>query len=207
MCRVQGLFILAGGIYFPSTRPVNLSEEHIMSGFEQPVSAAVAKRLAAAADGFRHGKPMYFVSGFQKVGRLERFEGEEGRAAAERVRREREAKGGGEKYGVFGPYATEPVPGVEARAEPEVLDVTVRVKLADGSTQTRVFGGKEFDALFWTRSAMDKFAIPYYAGALGLDHAVRLSGEFSGEGVYMAAHMPDTVLTIMRVEEPGDGAV
>jgi len=88
-----------------------------------------------------------------------------------------------------------------------VLDVTVRVKLADGSTQTRVFGGKEFDALFWTRSAMDKFAIPYYAGALGLDHAVRLSGEFSGEGVYMAAHMPDTVLTIMRVEEPGDGAV
>lgn len=183
------------------SRPVNLNEEHIMSGFEQPVSAVVAKRLAAAADGFRHGKPVYFVSGFQKVGRLERFEGEEGRAVAERVRREREAKGGGEKYGVFGPYVTEPVRGVEARAEPEVLDVTVRVKLPDGSTQTRVFAGTEFDALFWTRSAMDKFVIPYYTGALGLDHAVRLSGEFSGEDVYMAAHLPDTMLSMIRVED------
>jgi hypothetical protein len=184
---------------------VNRNEERIMSGFEQPVSAVVAKRLAAAADGFRHGRPVYFVSGFRDPAGFQRFEGEEGRAAAERARREREASGGGEKYGVFGPYVTGAAAVADERAEPEVLDVTVRVKLADGSTQTRVFGGKEFDALFWTRSAMDKFVIPYYTGALGLDHAVKLSGEFSGEDVYMAAHLPDTVLSMIRVEQPGDG--
>ncbi len=174
-----------------------------MSGFEQPVSAVVAKRLAAAADGFRHGRPMYFVSGFRDPAGLQRFEGEGGRAAAERARKEREAKGGGEKYGVFGPYVTEPAPGPDASPEPQVLDVTVRVRLPDGSTQTRVFGGGEFDALFWTRSAVDKFVIPYYTGALGLDYAARLSGEFSGEDVYMAAHMPDTMLSLIRVEGTG----
>ena len=176
-----------------------------MSGFEQPVSAVVAKRLAAAADGFRHGKPMYFVSGFRDPAGFQRFEGEAGRAAAERARLEREAKGGGERFGVFGPYVTEPAAGTDAAAGPEVLDVTVRVRLSDGSTQTRVFGGGEFDALFWTRSAVDKFVIPYYTGALGLDHAVRLSGEFAGEDVYMAAHLPDTVLAMIRVEDAGGG--
>lgn len=176
-----------------------------MPGFDQPVSAAVAKRLAAAADGFRHGRPMYFVSGFRDPAGFQRFEGEGGRAAAERARMEKEAGGGGTKYGVFGPYVTEPAAGPDAGPGPEVLDVTVRVKLPDGSTQTRVFGGREFDALFWTRSAVDKFAIPYYTGALGLDHAARLSGEFSGEDVYMAAHMPDTMLFMIRAEETGGG--
>lgn len=177
-----------------------------MRGFEHPLSAGVAKRLAAAADGFRHGRPVYFVSGFREVGAVERFEGEEGREAAERARRAREAEGGGEKFGVFGPYVTGPVgSGPGGSPDAEVLDVTVRVKLADGSTRTRVFGGGEYDALFWTRSAVDKFVIPYYAGALGLQHAVRISEEFAGPDVHMLAHLPDTTITMIRAAGAGGG--
>jgi len=177
-----------------------------MPGFEQPVSAGVAKRLAAAADGFRHGKPMYFVLGFRDPAGLQRFEGEAGREAAERARREREAKGGGEKFGVFGPYVTEPGHG-PAAAPPaaEVLDVTVRMKLPDGSTRTQVLGGGEFDAIFWTRSAVDKFVVPYYAGALGLQAAARVSEDFSGSGVYMLGHLPDTMAMMIRVPDAGGG--
>lgn len=172
-----------------------------MPGFDHPVSAVVAKRLAAAADGFRHGRPMYFVSGFRDPAGLQRFEGEEGRAAAERARLDREAKGGGEKFGVFGPYVTEPLPAADARPGPEVLDVTVRVRLADGSTRTRVLGGSEFDSIFWTRSAVDKFVIPYYAGAQGLPYANQVSEDFSAEDVYMLAHMPDTMPAMIRVPD------
>ncbi|MET0395375.1 MAG: hypothetical protein ABW277_00980 [Longimicrobiaceae bacterium] len=174
-----------------------------MPGFEQPVSAGVAKRLAAAADGFRHGRPVYFVSGFRDAGPVERFEGEEGREEAERVRRAKEAGGGGEKFGVFGPFVTEPGHGPGGKPAAEVLDVTVRVKLADGSTRTRVFGGGEYDALFWTRSAVDKFVVPYYAGALGLQYATRVSEDFSGSDVYMLGHLPDTMPVMIRL--PGGG--
>ena len=174
-----------------------------MPGFEQPVSAGVAKRLAAAADGFRHGKPMYFVSGFRDVGPVERFEGEEGREAAERARRAKEAGGGGEKFGVFGPYVTDPGHGHGGKPPAEVLDVTVRMKLPDGSTRTQVLGGGEYDALFWTRSAVDKFVVPYYVGALGLQYATRVSEDFSGRDVYMLAHLPDTMPAMIRL--PGAG--
>lgn len=176
-----------------------------MSGFEQPVSAGVAKRLAAAADGFRHGRPMYFVSGFRDPSGLQRFEGEGGREAAERARMEREAGGGGEKFGVFGPYVTEPGRGPAAPPAGEVLDVTVRMKLPDGSTRTQVLGGGEYDALFWTRSAVDKFVVPYYAGALGLKYATRVSEDFDGRDVYMLAHLPDTVAEMIRVPGAGGG--
>ena len=176
-----------------------------MSGFEQPVSAVVAKRLAAAADGFRHGRPMYFVSGFREAGAVQRFEGEEGREAAERARRAREAEGGGEKFGVFGPYVTEPGRAPAASPAAEVLDVTVRMKLPDGSTRTQVLGGGEYDAIFWTRSAVDKFVVPYYAGALGLQHANRVSEDFAGRDVFMLAHLPDTMPMMIRVPDAGGG--
>ena len=176
-----------------------------MPGFKRPVSAGVAKRLAAAADGFRHGRPMYFVSGFRDVGPIQRFEGEEGRVAAERVRREREARG--EEVDVFGPYVTGAAPEAGARPGHEVLDVTVRVRLPDGSVQTRVLAGGDYDAVFWTRSAVDKFVVPYYAGAVGLQQAVRVSEDFSGDGVYMLAHLPDTVSVMIRADDTGpDGA-
>lgn len=177
-----------------------------MPGFEQPVSATVAKRLAAAADGFRHGRPMYFVSGFRDPAGLQRFEGEEGRVAAEQARLEREAKGGGEKYGVFGPFVTGSGHGPAVPAAAEVLDVTVRMKLPDGSMRTQVLGGGEYDALFWTRSAVDKFVVPYYAGALGLQYATRVSEEFAGRDVYMLAHLPDTMAMMIRVPDaPEEG--
>ncbi|HEU0076894.1 MAG TPA: hypothetical protein VFQ76_04540, partial [Longimicrobiaceae bacterium] len=174
-----------------------------MSGFEQPVSAGVAKRLAAAADGFRHGRPMYFVSGFREPGVVLRFEGEGGREAAERARRSREAEGGGEEFGVFGPYVTAPGRGPAAPPAAEVLDVTVRMKLPDGSTRTQVLGGGEYDAIFWTRSAVDKFVVPYYVGALGLQYATRVSEDFSGRDVYLLAHMPDTMPAMIRVADAG----
>lgn len=170
-----------------------------MPGFKHPVSAGVAKRLAAAADGFRHGRPMYFVSGYRDVGPIQRYEGEEGREAAERARREREARG--EEVDVFGPYVTGAGGEPGARAGHEVLDVTVRVRLTDGSVRTRVLDGGDYDAIFWTRSAVDKFVIPYYAGAVGLPQAVRISEDFAGDGVYMLGHLPDTVSVMIRAEE------
>lgn len=169
-----------------------------MSGSQNPMSAVVAKRLAAAADGHRNGKPVYFVADLQDLGEVESFEGEGAKEAAERASRERAARGG-TRPAVFGPYLTEPDPASAAAPKPEVLDVTVRVRLPDGTTRTETFDGGELDAIFWTRSAVDKFVVPYYAGTLGLQYATRLSNQFAAENVYMLAHLPDTVIRPVRV--------
>lgn len=174
-----------------------------MSEREQAVSAALARRLAEAADGFRSGKPVYLVADRGDPARVQAFEGEGAREAAERARREWEARGDGARPGVFGPYLTEPDPTPGGRAGPEVLEVTVRVRLPDGTTRTETLDGAEVDALFWTRSAVEKFVLPYYAGAQGLERAARVAAEFSGEGVYALAHLPDSIPWALRTEPAG----
>lgn len=162
-----------------------------MSPKDQPISAALARRLAEAADGFRSGKPVYLVADYDAPARVLSFEGEGAEAAAEKAKRE---AAGGARLGVFGPFLTEPDAGPGGAARPEVLDVTVRVRLADGTTRTETIAGSEADALFWTRAAVDKFVVPYYAGALGLEHAGEVSAGYDGEGVYALAHLPDTIV-------------
>ncbi|HEX2191486.1 MAG TPA: hypothetical protein VHG51_21420 [Longimicrobiaceae bacterium] len=171
-----------------------------MSGWEQPISAAMARRLAEAADGFRSGKPVYLVVDYEDPERVRSFEGEGAREAAERARREGEAAGEGSRLGVFGPFLTEGDPPGAAGAE--VLDVTIRVRLPDGSTRTETFGGTEVDALFWSRAAVDKFVVPYYAAARGLEHAARLADAFAGEDAYVLAHLPDSDTRLLRAEPP-----
>lgn len=169
-----------------------------MSEFEHPLSALVAKRLAEAADGYR-GKLMYFVSDFETAGELGAFEGEDERDQARKDRDAREANGNGRKFGVFGPFFTEEADAIrEAGLKPEILDITVRVRLPDEQVHSETFKGDEFDALFWSRSALDKFVIPYYVTALNLEYANKLPGQFSEPNIYMLAHLPDTTPKFMK---------
>jgi len=56
----------------------------------------------------------------------------------------------------------------------------------------------EFDALFWSQSAVEKFLVPYYARILPLDEVKRLSVTFEQPDVYAIAHYPRTVSLALR---------
>ena len=56
----------------------------------------------------------------------------------------------------------------------------------------------EFDALFWSQSAVEKFLVPYYARLLLLDDVKRLSATFEQPDVYAIAHYPRTVSLALR---------
>jgi len=154
------------------------------------ISAGLLRRLAAAADGYRTGEPIWIVASpaepYSVFGAFPSFE--EARRQAMSVR-------GGQTYG---PYITPrdegrpmmfvPVKhswptiyGFDSTFAPAVpwlvSDVDSIVVIAynrSGDTWRRSSRGNEVDALFFTLSAHDKFASPYYAALSGLDAATRM---------------------------------
>jgi hypothetical protein len=121
--------------------------------------------LAEAADGYRTGRPIFFLADYRfphhLVGPFD------SRDEAVRARHDSTAT-----FGVFGPYlTTEPSSAIDTT--PRVTEVRITMKTARG-LRTFKLDLKNVNALFLNSSAVDKFMIPYYARLYGPDYARKL---------------------------------
>lgn len=154
-------------------------------------SSTLLSRLAEAVDGFRIGEPVCYVgrywydaddSGHRLYGPFRSCE----EAAAFR-----KANGLDEKeFGIFGPFYTR-APGRRvggAAPAPRVVK-EVLVRFEDGG-ECRL-DGEEYDSVFWSASAVDKFVLPYYISIGSLEEGNVLTDRAAG--AYMLAHRPGSV--------------
>jgi hypothetical protein len=126
--------------------------------------ATLLRRLAEAADGYRDGRDKFVVAAQvfpHKVAGVFSTREEADRVARDSARSP-------DRYAVFGPYRTPP----DMDVSPEVNDVDSVVTYLKDKT-TRTYDGDEYDALFWSLPAFDKFVAPYLTFVAGADHAQR----------------------------------
>ena len=156
------------------------------------VTAATLKRLGEVVDGQRTGATIYVVMSNRAPYAVAAIT-----STADSARTL--AAAAGEGFWAFGPYVTIPDNRVEmyattqcpkdktssliicpdtsaATATPmsRVAEVIVSVRTTDGVLHTQHFAPDHLEALFFTLSAYDKFAIPYYERVLGLGYATDL---------------------------------
>jgi hypothetical protein len=158
----------------------------------QAISAKLIRRLAAAADGHRDGREIFFMA---------RFEAEDdgdfdldGPFTRDQLDKLRVPEG----FGIFGPYQTDAC--VDDISRTPVKKITI--ELHGGETFS--FEGTRFDALFWSVSALEKFAIPHYTNVRGVDKAQHILRRFVETDVFLLAHDPNTEETMIGVT-PGPG--
>ncbi len=171
--------------------PTSQSQNAVAMDDTARISAGLLRRLAAAADGYRTGEPIWIVAStlepYSVVGVFSSFEEARRRAMAVR---------GGRPYG---PYVTPrdegrpvmfvPVPhswptiyGFDSTWNPPALpwlvsdvdSIVITAYNRSGATWRVSRRGNETDAVFFTLSAHDKFVAPYYAALSGLEEATRM---------------------------------
>jgi hypothetical protein len=152
-------------------------------------SPVLLKRLAEVVDGHRTGALLWVVASYDfphpTAGVFER-----------RLDAERAARDSGHRYDVFGPYKSQQDPGgfvviiggcvhLRSAMEPpycpqgpalplgDVAEMAITARLANGTTRSFPLA-KGSDAVFFTLSAIDKFAMPYYTRILGVDAAAAM---------------------------------
>lgn len=131
------------------------------------ISASLLRRIAEAADGHRTGEPIWVVAEDAPPHDAEVFDtAAEADAAAQR-----------DGWSAHGPYRT------PRDDDDELITVlSVRVRLSDG-TEREIGIESDVDALFFSRSAVEKFAVPYYAHVGGVERAAAILGtDTSGTG-------------------------
>ena len=153
----------------------------------RPISAALARRLAAAASGFPNGQTIWFIA------RHEPDANGSYQVSAPIASDTRPADPGDPAFGVFGPYQT-PVPGHPAKR----ADV-VRVVLHLSNGASIELPADSADCVFWTAASIEKFAVPYYAALGNLELAVRIRDEFNRADVVAMDHGPNTEYDMRRI--------
>lgn len=153
----------------------------------RPISAALARRLAAAASGFPNGQTVWFTA------RHEPDASGSYQVSAPIVSGIRPAEPGDSAFGLFGPYQT-PVPGHPAKRA-DVVRVVLH--LSNGTSIDLPAG--DADCVFWTAAAIEKFAVPYYASLGNLELAVRIRDEFNRADVVAMDHGPNTEYDMRRI--------
>ena len=157
---------------------------------DRPLTATLLRRLAEAADPVNEEAPFWIVSSFapvagnfQIVGTF--FDKEEADDAVPDPA----------QYGVFGPFQGSP-----GKKPTPIRKLKLEV---DGINEDVHLMGHRFDALFWSESALRKFALPYYANLSGVEYAMRLRDEFRAPDAYLMAHDPDTEYRMFKVSQTG----
>jgi hypothetical protein len=133
------------------------------------VSATMLRVLAEAADVHRTGQPIFLVADYRYPHHVI------GRFSTQEEAKVMKADSGA-TFGVFGPFVT-PADPVLAPGD-QVVNVRVTTKSARG-LRTVDFNPTEVDALFLSMSAIDKFAVPYYAKVYGAEYARRMRQRLS----------------------------
>lgn len=76
--------------------------------------------------------------------------------------------------------------------EAEVISITVQFRTKGGAERSVTIDGRSSDALFWSREAIDKFALPFYLTTEGFDKAAEIRGEvesqFARTGLVIGPH-------------------
>lgn len=138
-------------------------------------SAAVLRRLAEAADGFRTGEPIWFVLDPANLAEAIARPTEE---AAQAYVAEHPG------WTIHGPFIT------PAEATRSRYIVNVRLDFSD---LTYVDLGADLDALFLTTAAREKFAYPYYARVLGAPDAALMQSTDMATSPDATKHSGDTI--------------
>jgi hypothetical protein len=151
------------------------------------VSSFLLRRIAEAADGFR-GEEIFCRARFQPNNQFD-FE-----VSAERDKTKLSPAGGG--FGVFGPFFTPETPGPDLKDTP-IASITVKLK--DG--RVIKVDPQKVDALFLTVSAVEKFAVPYYASKNSVPMAARVLQGFDQAGIVFLTHGPETEPKVQRLSD------
>ncbi len=168
-CAVAFLLVLAFGCG-PSPAgevtpaPVTQAPVPAATAQDSTVSATMLRVLAETADEFRTGSPIFLVAAYRFPHRV--LGGFAARSAADSARA---AAGSG--YGVFGPYLTPADPIADSAAR--VVGVQLEIETPSGRKTVRV-SPDTVDAIFFSESAFDKFAVPYYSNVYGPEFAAEL---------------------------------
>lgn len=158
---------------------------------KRAIRPSLARRLAEAADGFRHKHEKYFfVAKFEPEadGRNHLIAGPFKTPAEVPEELCTEITAG--HRGWFGPFQGEQTPSTALLIH-EMDISTMRPGETDVS-QVRSVPARRFDCLFWSRSALEKFAVPYYARMYGGEYVNKLLKEFESDSFQMVAHLPGT---------------
>lgn len=143
-----------------------------LEGQDTTLSATMLRVLAEAADVHRTGKPVFLVADYRfphtVIGHF-----------LTRKEAQRQRGDSGATFGVFGPFVT-PADRMSASA-PKVVSVRVTTRTAQGLRTTQL--DPNVDALFLSMSAIEKFAIPYYAKIYGPEYSRRLRQQLLSIGL------------------------
>ena len=152
------------------------------------IPATLIRRLGEAADGFRgRGKAYYVVKlepdtdGNHEVdGPYEKKEDIAGTVVGAEV-----TSG---VRGLFGPILTGPL-GV-----PKAVTIT-KIDISTAAAKKELTGKDFGDCMFYSVSAIEKFAIPYYARMFGGDYVKRLHDSVTKDDFLLMVHLPGTEYT------------
>jgi hypothetical protein len=171
-------------INVPSIRPPTFGGiMAIENGANKEMSARLLARLAAAADGHRK-KKVFFVARYTP--NENSFDISKGFADESELTEEWKAKLSTGEYGWFGPYRTDD--GTSDKIK--VKSILIRTKDDTGDSTIELKDASEFDAIFWSLSTVEKFAIPYYTSLYGPAYADELRKRFLADDLYLMVHLP-----------------
>ena len=165
MRTMMAVVLLAGGLVAcGKAMPPSVETTHPERGHAG--SAALWRRIAEAADGYRDGKDQWVVIDTTFPHRVQGvFPSLE---AADSARKRAIDSTGGAPYETFGPFRTKDDPEFLGDTDPVDSVVVYR-----RSGKNESYDGTKYDAVFWGLPAFDKFIAPYLTGVSGVREAAK----------------------------------
>jgi hypothetical protein len=173
-----------------------MSDSQPEGTFLQPVSAELARVLAEAANS-AFTPPIFYV-----VCRYEPLDPDTSQApfnvqrpvatyeeAQQRVN-ELAKEEPNVPYGIFGPFQNSQGPVPAAVDQGTVDEFLVTVRRGTRVEEPFRIGGQEFDALFYSSQAVQKFVLAYYVQEYGTGFGERLIAAFNTAPLALMAHLP-----------------
>ena len=143
----------------------------------KPISAMLARRLAGAASGFPNGKKIWFYSRYVRKDLAFNV-------SDPIVSNSQPAAHPNPEFGTFGPYLSPEEPVKRTPVAKVTLELTNGKKITLDASHA--------DSVFWSASAIEKFAIPYYGAVGDLELATKIRDTFQDEDVVAMCHGPNT---------------
>ncbi|HYR12060.1 MAG TPA: hypothetical protein VEQ60_30020 [Longimicrobium sp.] len=176
-----------------------MATDSFPSPWAKEIPATLIRRLGEAADGFRgKGKAYYVVSltpdahgNHEVLGPYAKKKDVPAKVAAQ-------VKSG--MRGWFGPIHT-PGPSPASTSDIVITDLVLSTRGPGSTTGKVTIEGSKFDCLFYSISAIEKFAIPYYARMFGGDYVKRLHESVTADNFLLMGHLPGT-----EYQNPAPGA-
>jgi len=130
---------------------------------KKDITASLLKRLGEAADGYRGENDIYIVASYTFPHELSVFNSESKAKEYYSILDQ-------DENNIFGPYNTP----IENPPTDTIISIIVNIEKDDGSVNEIILDPKEYDALFFSESAKDKFLYPYYTNLYGVEFAAKM---------------------------------